>query len=58
MKATLIALVLAAVALGLAGCGEKELDCKNPHTQKEQQTCVGDEMTDNSIGRTPNPKKW
>ena len=58
MKATLIAFMLAAVAISFAACGEKKIDCQNPRTPKEQQACAHHEMTDNAIGRTPDPKKW
>ncbi|WP_153100167.1 hypothetical protein [Paraburkholderia hayleyella] len=58
MKTNLIEIAMAVLVVSLVGCGEKEADCKNPRTQQEQQKCAHDAMTDNAIGRTPNPKKW
>jgi len=58
MKRIAMPLVLMGLMACFAGCGEGEIDCKKPLDRQSQQKCAHEAMTENSIGRTPNPKKW
>lgn len=49
------AIVFAAL---LAGCGQREPDCKNPRNQEEEQQCARKESTEPRIAPTEKPKNW
>lgn len=46
------------VALLASGCGQRELDCKNPRNQEEQQQCAHKASTESRIAPTEKPKNW
>jgi PBP1b-binding outer membrane lipoprotein LpoB len=55
----LFAIAVAVLAFVLTGCGEKQIDCKNPQGQAAKQECAHRASTDGSrIAPTPDPKKW
>ena len=45
-------------ALLTPGCGQRELDCKVPRNQEEQQQCTHKASTENRIAPTEKPKNW
>lgn len=47
-----------AVALLVSGCGQRELDCKKPSNQEEQQQCAHKASTESRIAPTEKPKNW
>ena len=42
----------------VSGCGQHELDCKNPRNQEEQQCSAHKESTESRISPTKQPKNW
>lgn len=46
------------VALMASGCGQRELDCKNPRNEEEQQKCNHKAPTESRIAPTEKPKNW
>lgn len=50
-----LAIVFASV---LAGCGQREPDCKNPRNQEEKQQCAHKAATEPRISPTEKPKNW
>ncbi len=47
------------VALLISGCSQRELDCKNPRSQEEQQQCdARKSSTESRIAPTEKPKNW
>jgi PBP1b-binding outer membrane lipoprotein LpoB len=47
------------VALLVSGCSQRELDCKNPRSQEEQQQCDAHKSsTESRIAPTEKPKNW
>lgn len=52
-------LITTAMILGvLSGCGQRELDCKNPRNPEEKQHCAHKEATEPRISPTEKPKNW
>lgn len=60
MKKTTAFFLVALAAAGIASCGQRELDCENPQTQKEREQCAHKESTESrgADSLPANPKKW
>ncbi len=57
-KYPMLLLVAELLALMASGCGQRELDCKNPRNQEEKQQCAHKESTESRIAPTEKPKNW
>jgi predicted small lipoprotein YifL len=60
MKKTTVFFLAVLAATAVAGCGQREPDCENPRTQKEQEQCAHKESTEprGPDSLPANPKKW
>ncbi|MEO5793725.1 MAG: hypothetical protein ABIP34_01495 [Rhodoferax sp.] len=56
-KLTLVAAAVVAALLA-SGCGQRELDCKAPRNQEEQEQCAHKTSTEDRIAPTEKPKNW
>jgi hypothetical protein len=53
----LVAIAIIA-ALLTSGCSRRELDCKTPRNQDEQQQCAHKASTEDRIAPTQKPQNW
>lgn len=56
-KLKLVAVAVIAALLA-SGCAQREIDCKAPRNQAEQQQCAHKVSTEDRITPTEKPKNW
>lgn len=53
-----ICIFVASLGFVVSGCGQRELDCNHPRSQKEQQECAKQGSEEGPIKPTEKPKDW